>query len=97
MRRIVRSETDKGGPEATGSAGLPVPVGPATRVTPPANVAMSGDAEFNAHIIGQEGQRRGLRAGPTLFEAARRAYYRVEWSGSWDRRARVGRSTRTDI
>ena len=42
-------------------------------------------------------QRRGLRGGPTLIEAARRANNRVEWSGSWARRARAGRWTRTVV
>ena len=97
-RRTLRTETDRADePATTGSANLPVPVGPAVRVTPPPPVALGGDSEFNAHLIGQDGQRRGLRAGPPFIEAASRAYNRVEWSGSFDRRARSGRRARTDI
>jgi len=96
-RRTTRTETDRQAPEPTGSRNLPVPVGPAMRVTPSASVAMGGESEFAAHVMGQDGQRRGLRAGPSFVEAASQAYNRVEWSGSWDRRARVGRRTSADI
>jgi hypothetical protein len=94
----MRAEGDRTeAPEPTGSTNLPVPVGPALRVTPPPSVALGGESEFAAHVMGQDGQRRGLRAGPSFVEAASQAYNRVEWSGSWDRRARVGRRTSTDI
>ena len=55
------------------------------------------DAEVAAQLMGQDGQRRGLRAGPQVVDTARAAYNRVEWSGSYDRRARKGRQARTDI
>jgi hypothetical protein len=73
-----------------------VPVGPAVTIarTPRADLRR-GDSEFTAQLIGQDGQRRGLRAGTPLLEAARTAYNAVEWSGSYDRRARAGRRTRT--
>lgn len=55
-----------------------------------------GDSEFEAQLFGQSGERRGLRAGPALIDAARSAYNRVEWSGSYDRRAPAGRCARTE-
>ena len=96
LRRAARTDSHR--TESSGSANLPVPVGPAIAVTPPLSAELPhGESEFNAHVMGQDGQRRGLRAGPPLLDAARHAYNQVEWSGSWDRRARAGRRARTDI
>lgn len=84
--------------EAIIASNLPVPVGPTiTMPRPPRNDHTRGDSEFSAQLLGQEGQRRGLRAGTPLLEAARVAYNRIEWSGSYDRRARAGRRTRTEV
>jgi hypothetical protein len=52
------------------------------------------DSGYVAQLLGQHGERRGLRAGPSLLDRARSAYSRIEWSGSWDRRARQGRRSR---
>ena len=54
-------------------------------------------APVDAPPLGQDGQKRGLRAGPLHIEAARGAYNKVEWSGSKDRRARAGRKAKTEI
>ena len=43
------------------------------------------------------GQKRGLRGGPETLDSARSAYVRTEWSGAYDRRARRGGSTKTEI
>ncbi|WP_337186936.1 hypothetical protein [Phenylobacterium sp.] len=95
VRRAYRAEAD--GPDAATRAepGLPVPAG---RVEPPRSFR-DGAAEsgFAAQLIGQDGQRRGLRAGASLLDFARAAYNRVEWSGSFDRRARKGRQAKTEI
>ncbi|MCR5873412.1 hypothetical protein LRS10_03915 [Phenylobacterium sp. J426] len=70
-------------------------------VAPAAKSPPSGDGDpgavFTAQLIGQDGQKRGLRAGPLHIEAARGAYNKVEWSGSKDRRARAGRNAKTEI
>ena len=82
---------------AAGASNLPVPITP---VEPPRTFRderRRGLSEFAAQVIGQGGERRGLRAGPSLLERARDAYNRTEWSGSYDRRARNGRATREDI
>lgn len=77
-------------------SGLPVPVGPARTVPPAAEIPGSA-AEFDAQLLGQEGQKRGLRAGPAVIDGAKASYNRVEWSGSKDRRARKGRIAKTEV
>lgn len=37
---------------------------------------------FAAHLLGQDGQRRGLRGGAPVLAAARSAYLEAEYSGS---------------
>jgi len=74
---------------------LPVPVGPVTKPGPERQAA--GPAAFSAHLIGQDGQRRGLRGGPETLGAAKSAYVRTEWSGAADRRARKGGVQKTEI
>ncbi|MCR5877656.1 hypothetical protein [Phenylobacterium sp. J367] len=97
LRRAVRPETDDvdEAPKAY-SANLPVPVD-APRTVPPRNSGPQGEAAFAAQLMGQDGQKRGLRAGAELIDHAKTSYVRTEWSGSYDRRARKGRLTNTDI
>jgi hypothetical protein len=71
--------------EVGGAAGLPVPVG-APRAERPAGAAI-----FDAQLLGQDGEKRGLRAGPLAIDRAKASYNRVEWSGAKDRRSRKGR------
>lgn len=96
-RPASRPEADPNQSGATATAGLPVPVSPVTTVRSFREERRRTDAELAAQLMGQDGQRRGLRAGPSMADQARAAYNRVEWSGSFDRRARAGRQTRTDI
>jgi hypothetical protein len=58
---------------------------------------VNGAAVFAAQLIGQDGQKRGLRGGPPVLDAARTSYAKTEWSGPADRRARAGRTTKTEI
>lgn len=97
VRRAHKPEADRA-EEAEPAQGtnLPVPVGPA-RPVPPRKDRRQTDAEFAAQLIGQDGQKRGLRAGQELFDTARSTYVRTEWSGARDRRARKGRITKTDV
>ena len=85
------------GAAATAGSNLPVPVTPVSAPRSFRDERPRGYAEFAAQIIGQGGERRGLRAGPSMLEIARQAYNRAEWSGAADRRARKGRRTREDI
>ena len=76
---------------------LPVPAGPVVAARGLGDERRQADAEVAAQMLGQDGQRRGLRGGTPVLQAAQSAYNRTEWSGSYDRRARQGRQTRTDI
>ena len=75
---------------------LPVAVGPVIVAPDPRAGRRGAASELVAQLIGQDGERRGLRAGPPLFERARTAYNGIEWSGAFDRRARKGRAARTE-
>ena len=89
-RRAARVAADRID-ESRASSNLPVPVGPVTAVPRTFRDDRGrGDTEVSAQLIGQDGQRRGLRAGPSILETARTAYSRTEWSGSYDRRLKVG-------
>jgi hypothetical protein len=75
---------------------LPVPVGRVQRAEP--NPQRSdGQAAFAAQLMGQDGAKRGLRAGPEVIDSAKSLYNRTEWSGAKDRRAPNGARTKTDI
>lgn len=54
-------------------------------------------AAFTAQIIGQKGQRRGLKGGPPVLDAARSTYLGTEYSGGNDRRPAPGTETETEI
>jgi hypothetical protein len=107
IERIQRADTTRRaskaianrseGTEATGASNLPVPIAPVAAPRTFRDERPRGYAEFAAQIIGQRGERRGLRAGPSLLERAREAYNRTEWSGAADRRARKGRGAREEI
>jgi hypothetical protein len=56
-----------------------------------------GFATFAAQVLGQGGQKRGLRGGPETLDRARSAYLETEWSGPSDRRPTPGRTTKTEI
>jgi hypothetical protein len=70
---------------------LALAVQPASQPQPPPR---DPTAAFDAQLIGQDGQKRGLRAGQPLLDQARSSYCRTEWSGSQDRRRREGRQAR---
>ena len=77
--------------------GFPVePAEPPARPapTPPAD---AGAAVFAAQMMGQTGQRRGLKGGPPVLEAARSAYLGAEHSGAAERRPLPGKAKDTDI
>jgi len=54
-------------------------------------------AAFAAHLMGQSGQKRGLRGGQEVLDAARSTYLGTEYSGPADRRPRAGLIKRTEI
>ena len=94
--RAAEARADAARGAATAS-NLPVPVTPATPARSFGDQPRRRDSELDAQLLGQDGQRRGLRGGPTVLDTARIAYNRTEWSGSYDRRARKGRVARTEV
>ena len=69
---------------------------------PPARPAAAppadpGAAVFAAQMIGQTGQRRGLKGGPPVLDAARSAYLGTEHSGAAERRPQPGKAKDTDV
>jgi hypothetical protein len=75
---------------------LPVPVDRISRILP-RDEQENGQAAFAAQLMGQDGAKRGLRAGPEVIDTAKSLYNRTEWSGSKDRRAPNGGRAKTRI
>lgn len=63
----------------------------------PAPPPAAGPAAFAAQVMGQGGQKRGLRGGPETLDHARSAYLETEWSGPADRRPAPGRIAKTEV
>ena len=63
----------------------------------PAVSPLSPPALFAAQVLGQKGQKRGLKGGPPVLDAARATYLGAEYSGKRDRRPRVGKATETEV
>lgn len=97
-RRTARSGDPQPDVEASSEARLPVPVTTVAQASSVQDDRRNGsDSEFAAHLLGQDGRTRGIRAGPLHVESAHGVYKLIEWSGSYDRRARKGRRARTDV
>src|SRR5690349_19942765 len=90
-RKVAAERTDA--TDETALTNLPVPVGPVKSI-PTGSARASGDAAIHAQVLGE---RRGLRAGPTIHDEARVTYNRTEWSGSRDRRAPKGKKAKTEV
>ena len=69
--------------------------GPARAAVLPASEP--GAAAFVAQQMGQAGQKRGLRGGAPVLDAARAAYLGTEYSGASERRPAAGKAAKTDI
>ena len=74
-------------PEAAEPSARPAP-------TPPVD---AGAAAFSAQLMGQTGQRRGLKGGPPVLDAARASYLGAEYSGAAERRPKPGKAEDSDI
>jgi hypothetical protein len=79
-----------------GGTNLPVVIDQPEAATPPPP-KQDGYAAFAAHLYGQDGQRRGLRGGQPVLDAARAAYLETEFSGPADRRPPKGVLKKTEI
>jgi len=96
----ARRATDRVDPitriEPTGDRNLPVPLeSPPDPAPPPLGARTPAATAIAAQLLGQSGQKRGLRGGPATLDAAKTTYTRTEWSGRADRRTRGG--TKTEI
>lgn len=74
---------------------VPVVSGPSPAPEP--EQLAEGASIFSAQLMGQDGQKRGLRGGPQVLDAARNTYNRIEYSGAADRRARKGGAAKTQV
>lgn len=72
------------------------PADPAAR-TAPRTRAQAAAAAFAAQMLGQGGQRNGIRGGPTLMDNARSTYLGAQFSGEHERRPPLGTTTRKDV
>lgn len=104
-RRGASRRKAKAGEEASESRDL-VPVGdridhdePVRGRAPPRPTAdpAQSDSAFAAQLMGQEGQKRGLRGGAPVLDAARATYLGVEYTGMKDRRPKAGSTRKTDL
>jgi hypothetical protein len=75
-------------------AGAPVKHDPAPPAAPRSDTAT---AAFAAQLLGQPGEKRGLRGGPEVIDGARSAYLQTEFLGPGDRRRPKGRAAKTEI
>lgn len=75
---------------------IPDPASPAAS-NPADPSPLDAGAAFNAQMMGQTGQRRGLKGGPPVMEAARASYLGAEYSGEKDRRPPAGLIKKTEL
>jgi hypothetical protein len=94
-REVLHAPDEAAADEPAPEPGLPVPV--AATPEQPDPRARDGFVAFVAQVLGQPGQKKGLRGGPETLEKARSAYLETEWSGPADRRPARGRITKTEI
>ena len=91
VRKRVAAPSESASKSA--ESNLPVAVEPAVTV-PNGPGGKGGETALHAQVIGE---RRGLRAGPTIHDEARGAYNSVEWSGAKDRRRPKGGAAKTKV
>ncbi|MCS6627495.1 hypothetical protein N0B44_31785 [Roseibacterium beibuensis] len=105
QRRDERRERDRRAAErraASASRDLVPTDFPAQPAEPPARPAPKAGADasaaaFAAQMIGQTGQRRGLKGGPPVLDAARSTYLGTAYSGVAERRPKPGKASDTDV
>jgi hypothetical protein len=102
-RTAVQARKDgDAGAEAEHGRRLPVPIipdAPADEAAqePSPKSRRAALAAFAAQLIGQGGQKRGLRGGAETLGQARTTYLETEWSGPSDRRLQTGQITKTEV
>jgi hypothetical protein len=73
------------------------PAEPADRPGTVRGVKAAPAAAFVAQMIGQGGQRNGIRGGPPVLDAARSTYLGTEYSGENERRPPAGKTGDTEV
>ena len=105
-RKVERRDGQRRAPDASRSAVTPSSTpdaddvlsdGRAQAPVPPSPSGVDAAAVFAAQQLGQAGQKRGLRGGPPVLDAARSAYLGAEYSGAAERCPITGKTTKTDI
>lgn len=61
------------------------------RADAPGTTDPAGSTGFTAQMLGQGGEKRGLKGGPAVLSSARRTYLGAEYSGTSDRRPAAGK------
>jgi hypothetical protein len=94
-----RAEQRRAGSASRALVPLDLPAEPADAPARPAprSAVGAGAAIFAAQMMGQSGQRRGLKGGPPVLDAARSAYLGAEHSGPAERRPQPGAAKDTDV
>ncbi|CAN5551146.1 hypothetical protein BH10PSE4_BH10PSE4_19130 [soil metagenome] len=93
-RRALPAPRDPDRPEADGED---VTFVRDEQPAPPPPPRRGAFAAFAAHVMGQSGQKRGLRGGQEVLDAARSTYLGTEYSGQADRRLPAGLIKKTEI
>lgn len=101
-REGERRATQRRAPAASTSRALVPTEFKAEAAEPPARPAPTAGADaaaaaFAAQVMGQSGQRRGLKGGPPVLDAARASYLGTAYSGAAERRPKPGKATDTDV
>jgi len=96
-RRSARRRADPPPPPLVEGERANLPAVTAAAPSPRPEPRREGPAMFAAQVIGQEGQKRGLRGGSPVLNQARSTYLGNEFSGPRDRRPPSGALTKTEI
>jgi hypothetical protein len=95
-RRALPAPRDADRPEADGEEDVTF-VRDEQTAPPPPPPRRGAFAAFAAHLMGQSGQKRGLRGGQEVLDTARSTYLGTEYSGTADRRPKAGLIKKTEI
>jgi hypothetical protein len=91
-----RARERRGGERRKSTGTALMIIDPTPTPTPEASEPIA-EAAFTAQVLGQTGQKRGLKGGPPVLEQARSAYLGAAYSGPQDRRPPPGRVAKTEI
>ncbi|QLQ12427.1 MAG: hypothetical protein HZY74_02825 [Brevundimonas sp.] len=67
------------------------------RAEAPGTTDPAGSTGFAAQVMGQGGEKRGLKGGASVLSSARKSYLGAEYSGDKDRRPPSGKVSDKDV